>query len=134
MVPIMYEWGEVKTVPGNKIAITIYPWTVWDKHTYVEKMTRKGRTKAIYKRTFVSKQSLLPLQWFFSIPRFTQNVEVWLRTFWVSWSVNFINLIPLNKDISFFEAFEGLSFPNMISRTQILPTLKSCFMIWTACC
>ena len=58
MVPIMYEWGEVKTVPGNKIAITIYPWTVWDKHTYVEKMTRKGRTKAIYKRTFVSKQSL----------------------------------------------------------------------------
>ena len=29
MVPIMYEWGEVKTVPRNKIAITIYSWTVW---------------------------------------------------------------------------------------------------------
>ena len=28
MAPIMYEWGEVKTVPGNKIAITIYSWTV----------------------------------------------------------------------------------------------------------
>ena len=29
MVPIMYEWGEVKTVPGNKIVIIIYSWTVW---------------------------------------------------------------------------------------------------------
>ena len=29
MVPIMYEWGKVKKVPGNKIAITIYSWTVW---------------------------------------------------------------------------------------------------------
>ena len=24
----MYEWGEVKKVPGNKIAITIFSWTV----------------------------------------------------------------------------------------------------------
>ena len=24
----MYEWGKVKKVPGNKIAITIYSWTV----------------------------------------------------------------------------------------------------------
>ena len=28
MVPIMYEWKKVKTVQGNKIAITIYSWTV----------------------------------------------------------------------------------------------------------
>ena len=29
------------------------------KHTYDKKMTRSGRTKVIYKRTFVSKQSLI---------------------------------------------------------------------------
>ena len=28
MVPIMYEYRKVKTVPGNKIPITIYSWTV----------------------------------------------------------------------------------------------------------
>ena len=29
-----------------------------DEHTYVKKMARKGRTKVIYKETFISKQSL----------------------------------------------------------------------------
>ena len=32
---------------------------VKDKHTYGKKMARKGRTKVIYKGTFISKQSLL---------------------------------------------------------------------------
>ena len=31
---------------------------VKDEHTYGKKMARKGRTKVIYKGTFVSKQSL----------------------------------------------------------------------------
>ena len=29
-----------------------------DEHTYGKKMARKGRTKVIYKGTFISKQSL----------------------------------------------------------------------------
>ena len=32
LVPIMYEWGKVKTAPGNKIALTIYSWTVCSSH------------------------------------------------------------------------------------------------------
>jgi hypothetical protein len=32
---------------------------VKDEHTYGKKMARKGRTKVIYKGTFISKQSLL---------------------------------------------------------------------------
>ena len=31
-----------------------------DKYTHGKKMARKGRTKVIYKGTFVSKQSLFP--------------------------------------------------------------------------
>ena len=34
---------------------------VKDKHTHGKKMARKGRTKVIYKGTFVSNQSLLKL-------------------------------------------------------------------------
>ena len=49
-----------------------------DKHTYGKKMARQGRTKVIYKGTFVSKQSLL-----------TQH------------SLSFINLIQENKRINY---------------------------------
>ena len=29
IVPIIYEWGKVEKVLGNKTGITIYSWTVW---------------------------------------------------------------------------------------------------------
>ena len=29
VVPIIYEWGKVERVLGNKTGITIYSWTVW---------------------------------------------------------------------------------------------------------
>ena len=44
---------------------------VKDKHTYGEKMARKGRTKVIYKGTFISKQSIVIKRFFlFLLPTF----------------------------------------------------------------
>ena len=30
LFPIMYEWGEVKKVPENKIGIRSFSWTGWE--------------------------------------------------------------------------------------------------------
>ena len=38
-----------------------------DKHTYGKKMARKGRTKVIYKGTFISKQSLFTYLYIYSL-------------------------------------------------------------------
>ena len=36
IVPIMYEWGEVKKVLGNKTGFTSYPWTVCPSSLYFQ--------------------------------------------------------------------------------------------------
>ena len=41
IVPIMHEWGKVKKVPGNKIAITIYSWTVCQKVLWTMRRQQK---------------------------------------------------------------------------------------------
>ena len=47
VVPIIYEWGKVEKVLGNKTGITIYSWTVW-----VTCLLKSIRTRKVQKTWF----------------------------------------------------------------------------------